>query len=83
MVGELIQKLEEETGLDDSIVCSRNPLNRKLFPLRLQLPPNNATMHVVVIEGDGDVGLGGEVVDLVGEDGVEPAAERGRRSGAS
>ncbi|QHN93984.1 uncharacterized protein DS421_17g597370 [Arachis hypogaea] len=34
------------------------------------------------LEGDGDVGLGGEVVDLVGEDGVEPrrrdeASERG------
>lgn len=28
-------------------------------------------------EGDGDMGLGGEVVDLVGEDGVEPAAEGG------
>ncbi|PON39167.1 LOW QUALITY PROTEIN: hypothetical protein PanWU01x14_306780 [Parasponia andersonii] len=28
-------------------------------------------------EGDGDVGLGGQVVDLVGENNVEPAAERG------
>lgn len=29
------------------------------------------------LEGDGDVRLSGEVVDLVGEDGVEPAAEGG------
>lgn len=29
------------------------------------------------LERDGDVRLGGEVVDLVGRDGVEPAAERG------
>ena len=29
------------------------------------------------LEGDGDVGLSGEVVDLVGLDHVEPAAERG------
>lgn len=46
---QLAQKLEEETGLEDIIVCSRNIVNGKLYPLRLALPPNNATMHVVVV----------------------------------
>ncbi|KAL3643931.1 hypothetical protein CASFOL_011863 [Castilleja foliolosa] len=46
---ELTQRLEEETGLEDVIVCSRNIVTEKLYPLRLALPPNNATMHVVVV----------------------------------
>src|ERR1044072_7439386 len=48
-VKELKDKLKEETGLDDILVCCRNPLTAKLFPLRLQLPPNHSDMHVVVV----------------------------------
>ncbi|KAG8384745.1 hypothetical protein BUALT_Bualt04G0150200 [Buddleja alternifolia] len=46
---ELAQKLEEETGIEDIIVCSRNRVNGKLYPLRLALPPNNSTMQVIVV----------------------------------
>lgn len=46
---ELSAKLEEETGLENIIVCSINKLNGKLYPLRLGLPPNNANMYLVVV----------------------------------
>ncbi|XP_010043850.2 uncharacterized protein LOC104432948 [Eucalyptus grandis] len=48
-VEELTHKLEEETGMQGIFVCSRSPLNGKLFPLRLQLPPNISTLHVIVV----------------------------------
>uniref|UniRef100_A0A1J3CJU4 Uncharacterized protein n=1 Tax=Noccaea caerulescens TaxID=107243 RepID=A0A1J3CJU4_NOCCA len=48
-VEQLTQALQEETSMDDVVVCTRNPLNGKLFPLRLQLPPNSGTMHVVLV----------------------------------
>lgn len=46
---ELREKLMVETALKAIVVCSRNPSNGKLYPLRLHLPPNNADMHVVVV----------------------------------
>uniref|UniRef100_A0A2N9IDY2 Uncharacterized protein n=1 Tax=Fagus sylvatica TaxID=28930 RepID=A0A2N9IDY2_FAGSY len=48
-VEELKGKLKEETGLSDFLVCSRNPLNGELYPIRLHLPPNNTDLHVVVV----------------------------------
>lgn len=48
-LNELKEKLMEETGLNRILVCCRNPLNAKLYPLLLHLPPNNIDMHVVVV----------------------------------
>ncbi|RCV40406.1 hypothetical protein SETIT_9G050900v2 [Setaria italica] len=47
---ELANKLQEKTGMDDLIICTRSPINGKLTPLRLQLPPNNAAMHIVLVQ---------------------------------
>ncbi|KOM56763.1 hypothetical protein LR48_Vigan10g265500 [Vigna angularis] len=43
-VNELKDKLKEEIGLDDILVCCRNPFTAKLYPLRLQLPPHASDM---------------------------------------
>ncbi|XP_077225991.1 uncharacterized protein LOC143859185 [Tasmannia lanceolata] len=54
-VVELTQKLEEETGLNDIIVCCRHPWIRgKLCPLRLPLPPGNIARHVVVVSASSE-----------------------------
>ncbi|KAE8706734.1 putative Tetratricopeptide repeat (TPR)-like superfamily protein [Hibiscus syriacus] len=49
-VEELNKMLKEKTGVDEEFtICSRNPLNGKLYPLRLHLPPNISSMHDVVV----------------------------------
>ncbi|KAL2558773.1 hypothetical protein Fot_03512 [Forsythia ovata] len=48
-VQELRDKLDEELGVNGVIVCTCSPFNGKLYPLRLRLPPNDATMHVIVV----------------------------------
>jgi hypothetical protein len=46
---ELLERLHEETGLEDMVMCSRSPINGKLLPLRLQLPPDNIAMNIVLV----------------------------------
>ncbi|KAL8172370.1 hypothetical protein V2J09_024174 [Rumex salicifolius] len=46
---ELKEMLEEMTELQDIIVCARNPLNDKLYPLCLALPPQHVKLHVFVV----------------------------------
>lgn len=48
-VEELKNKLQEETSISDVFICFRNPVDGGLNPLRLHLPPNNTTMHVVIV----------------------------------
>ncbi|XP_047309725.1 uncharacterized protein LOC124913158 [Impatiens glandulifera] len=55
-VEDLSRQLEEEIGIEDLIVCSRNPLNGKLFPLMLQLPPASVVLHLIVVPADSKVG---------------------------
>jgi hypothetical protein len=55
-VDKLARSLEDELGIYGITVCARSPLNRKLYPLHLQLPPNNSTMHVVVVPPSSKVG---------------------------
>ncbi|CAM0876940.1 unnamed protein product [Alopecurus aequalis] len=52
---ELTSKLQEETGIDDLVICTRSPINRKLIPLLLHLPPNNAAMHIVLVRESSEV----------------------------
>eukprot|EP00249_Psilotum_nudum_P013018 c24106_g1_i1 orf=329-1165(+) len=53
----LTEKLKEETGIkEEVVVCSYNQINNKLYPLRLQLPPNNMPMHIVVVKASSKLG---------------------------
>ncbi|WOL04996.1 hypothetical protein Cni_G13719 [Canna indica] len=54
-VEELTQMLKEETKIDDIVACTRNPLTHKLIPLHLHLPPNNATMRLIIVEANSKV----------------------------
>ncbi|KAJ7518931.1 hypothetical protein O6H91_20G015800 [Diphasiastrum complanatum] len=35
---------------EDIIVCGRSPINNELFPLRLELPPSNSPVHLIVVK---------------------------------
>lgn len=46
---ELKETLAKKSGIKEFSLCSRNALNGKLYPIKLQLPPNNASMHVFLV----------------------------------
>lgn len=49
-VDELKKALKEDNVVKEEFsLCTRNPLNGNLYPLRFHLPPNNAPMHVVLV----------------------------------
>ncbi|XP_031488517.1 uncharacterized protein LOC116256318 [Nymphaea colorata] len=49
-VQDMTRKLEEATGLQDIIVCGKNPCDGEVFPLRLPLPPGNLPMRVLLVQ---------------------------------
>ncbi|XP_042411991.1 uncharacterized protein LOC122001348 [Zingiber officinale] len=55
-VPELTKILKKLTMLDDIIVCTRHPLRHNLSPVYLQLPPNNRTMWLVVVDAESSFG---------------------------
>ncbi|WOL08863.1 hypothetical protein Cni_G17616 [Canna indica] len=55
-VPELTRKLKKITGLEDIILCTRNPVRDSLSPIYLQLPPNNRTISLVVVDAESTFG---------------------------
>lgn len=52
-LNDLIEQVQIETKIDDDIIlCMRHPMSNKLYKMRLELPPNKAPMHVVVVRAE-------------------------------
>ena len=50
---DLIEQVQIETKIDEDILlCMRHPMSNKLYKMRLELPPNKAPMHVVVVRAE-------------------------------
>ena len=50
-LGTLKETLKKLTGIEEDVhICATNHVNNKLFPLTLQLPPNNLPMGIVVVK---------------------------------
>ncbi|MCO5592766.1 hypothetical protein L7F22_046769 [Adiantum nelumboides] len=68
----LTYRMKEETGIEDDLyICAKNHSTKKLFPLKLQLPPQNAPMYVVVVKASSKLartlpGVGAETVQDAG-----------------